>query len=340
MNISKKLSKKVNNFLYDHMHFSTALHYFVGVVLAVVSAALFAFGFTSFITPASSDALFQAGMPEFTIVTGGISGLTQNVALVLHIIGINITANQVQAIGYIVFNLPLVTFAFFKISKRFAILTLVNVLASSLFIRLFDYVGLAEQIASSQLIIKSVLTRTLFAAICSGLGSAIAFKADISCGGIDIITYYFSLRKSTTVGKYNVLFNSVIVSLYSILLISTQSASLDIGFLSIFFSIIYLLVGALVIDSIHVRNKKIQLQIITEQTVLPEVLMANFPHGITISKGKGAYSNKDKLVLWMIVSSTEVKKVVALAKRADKHVFISVTPLNQVYGNFFIKPIE
>ena len=148
------------------------------------------------------------------------------------------------------------------------------------------------------------------------------------------------MRKSTSVGKYNILVNSIIIVCYSLILAFTGSSDPSTAILSIFYSVIYLFVSALVIDAIHIRNKKIQLQIITEQTKMPEVLMANFPHGITLTNGKGAYSNKDKIILYMIVSSTEVKNVVRLAKRVDTHAFISVIPLNQVYGNFFIKPVD
>ena len=306
----------------------------------MVAAFIFAFGFTCFTTPASAEALEKVGMVQFTLVTGGVSGLTQNIALVLNTAGVNVAPTTVQSIGYFVINIPLLVFSFFKIGKRFSILTLVNVAASSLFIALLSRTGFAEAIASSKLIISNILVRVLFAAVCTGVGSAIAFKGDISCGGIDIVTYYFALRKSTTVGKYNIVINAFIVGFYSLILLASNPSEFDIPIFSIIFSILYLFVCALVVDAIHVRNKKIQIELITELQAMPEVLMANFPHGITLSKAKGAYSHNDKLMLWMVVSSNEVKSVVALARRADPHAFIVITPLAQVYGNFFIKPIQ
>ena len=96
----------------------------------------------------------------------------------------------------------------------------------------------------------------------------------------------------------------------------------------------------LIIDAINLRNKKIEMQIITSQEHMPEIIIANFPHSATVIKGKGAYSGADKTMLFMVVSSSEVKKVVAIAKKIDEHAFITATPLKQVYGNFFIKPLE
>ena len=95
-----------------------------------------------------------------------------------------------------------------------------------------------------------------------------------------------------------------------------------------------------IIDAINLRNKKVSLQIITANEHMPEIIIANFPHSATVAKGKGAYSGQEKTMIWMVVSSSEVKKVVAVAQKIDEHVFITATPLKQVYGNFFIKPLE
>ena len=42
----------------------------------------------------------------------------------------------------------------------------------------------------------------------------------------------------------------------------------------------------------------------------------------------------------MTVSSSQVKDVISLIRKVDPHSFITVTALVQVYGNFFIKPVE
>jgi uncharacterized membrane-anchored protein YitT (DUF2179 family) len=68
--------------------------------------------------------------------------------------------------------------------------------------------------------------------------------------------------------------------------------------------------------------------------------MANFPHGATEVDAHGAFSGAEETITYMVVTSYEVKKVIALAKRVDEKAFITVTPLSQVYGKFFIKPIE
>lgn len=330
----KRVREKVNNFLYDHYYLKQTLHQTKGLLFAVLSAFIFAFGFTSFITPGSESSYM------FKIVTGGISGLSQNIAKIFSMIGIELPDNIIEAMGYTVFNIPLLVFAFFKVGKRFSIMTAVNVILSSVFISMLPRWGVSGAIANSPLILNNPVARLLFGAACTGIASGLAFKGEISCGGIDIVTYFFSLRKSTSVGKYSMMANGMIVTLYSILIIIDEPSNFNIAIISLFYSGFYILVANLVIDSINLRNKKIQIQFITKNVNLANALMSHFPHGATIQKAEGAYTRSEEQIVWMVVSSFELKSAVELARKVDPHVFISVTSLIQVYGNFYIRPID
>ena len=330
----KRTREKVNNFLYDHYYLKQTLHQTKGLFFAILSAFIFAFGFTSFITPGSESAYM------FKIVTGGISGLSQNIAKIFSMAGIDLPDNIIEAMGYTVFNIPLLVFAFFKVGKRFSIMSAVNVILSSVFISMLPRWGVSGAIANSPLILNNPVARLLFGAACTGIASGLAFKGEISCGGIDIITYFFSLRKSTSVGKYSMMANGMIVTLYSILIIIDEPSNFNIAIISLFYSGFYILVANLVIDSINLRNKKIQIQFITKNVNLSKALMSHFPHGATIQNAEGAYTGSQEQIVWMVVSSFELKSAVELARKVDPHVFISVTSLIQVYGNFYIRPID
>ena len=335
---TQRLKKQIDNFLFDHYVIKTVLHYLLGFLVASVAAVIFAFVFSCFITPADQDG--------FVLATGGVSGITQIIALVVELIrGAPIGNNQIQSLGYTILNIPLLIFSFFKIGKRFTIFTLVNVVLSTIFIRIFssNEVNLGQYMADFKFgdikPLDSIITRVLFAGICTGLSSALAFASGISCGGIDIIAYYFGARKSTQVGRYGIIINVFIIITYATLK-SFSKNEFAYGVYSIFFSTIYLMEVALIIDTINLRNKKVEMQIITSKEHMSDIIIANFPHSATLVKGKGAYSGGDKTILFMVVSSNEVKKVVEIVKKVDDHAFITATPLKQVYGNFFIKPLE
>lgn len=340
----ERLKRKVNNYLFDHIHLRETLHFTKGFFVAAFAAMFYAFAFYCFITPANEDHSTIVGS---SVITGGVGGITQVFYLLIRICGGQIDQLLLQSICYFAFNIPILTFAFFKVGKKFAILSLINVGLSSLFIQLFggNFFGLHFEFTLAHDIALQLesqhLARVLFGGVCIGFASALAFKNEISCGGIDVFSYYFSLRKSTSVGKYATTINSCIIITFSVLtIILNKGAYVEIGFLNFMYGILYLFVVMLVVDFINNRNKKVQIQIITAVEGLEHVLIANFPHSTTIVKGMGGYSHAERNVHYMVVSSNEVKRVINLVRKVDPHSFISVTALMQAYGNFFIKPVE
>ncbi len=331
-----RFKRKVNDYLYDHIHLRSSLNFSKGAFIAAITALLYAFGFYCFISPAAVDHTTIAGS---AITTGGIGGISQVIWMISNICGGDMDLYTMQSILYFALNIPILIFAFFKIGKKFSILTLFNVGLSSLFIQLFKQVELAHEVAV--LLKDEHVARVLFSAVSIGLASSIAFRNEISCGGIDVISYYFALRKSTSVGKYATALNSLILITYFVLtLISNNFTLLAVAFLNLLFSFLYLFVVMIVVDFINIRNKKVQIQIITTYADISSVLIANFPHSTTTVNAKGGYSKADKTIVYMVVSSNEVKRVVSLVKKIDTHSFITVTSLVQAYGNFFIKPVE
>lgn len=342
----KKLSSRINSFLYNHIWLKYIVEYATAFFMSVLSAVIFVFGINTFIAPN----IDMNGDAIMTLISGGVSGLSQIATLIYQIITGDSTSNLhsiVYAIAYAIINIPLAILAFKGIGIRFAIFTIVNVVSVSI---LSSFINTSQleficQIATFVNDHGGMLARALFAGMCTGLSSAIAFKYETSTGGIDVVSYYLSLRKSTSAGKYGVILNAFIITTYSILAgfagINFSEYSAWVSAISgVFFSIVYLFTVMLVIDYINVRNKKVQLQIITKNQQLPTYLLANIPHGATITKGKGAFSDDEQLVIYMVISSFETKQVIALIKSLDPHSFVTVTSLQQVYGRFFIRPVK
>lgn len=63
-------------------------------------------------------------------------------------------------------------------------------------------------------------------------------------------------------------------------------------------------------------------------------------HGVTRFEGVGTYSNKPRTLLYTVVTSSEVKRVVGKVKSIDHHAFINITKTDHVDGRFYQAPIE
>ena len=179
--------------------------------------------------------------------------------------------------------------------------------------------------------------RAVFSGVLTGLTAALAIMHGHSAGGIDIISVYMTERNTNaSIGKISLTVNIGIIICYAVL--SFVQAG-DLSFLTMaLYSFVYFFVSSMVTDKLVVRNKKESLQIITSNESIPDILISYFPHSATIVQGKGAYSKQDKLVIYVVLSTYEVKKCVKIVHEIDNHAFIVSTKVNSLNGRFYIAP--
>ncbi len=330
--MSKGLKKKFDDFLFDHEGAKTSLEIIKSLLACILSAAIYSFGYRCFML--NTD-------PSLSLVAGGMSGFSQIVAKILEIYKVVDPADIAtwQPIFSYLLNIPIFIIGWKYVGKRFAIFTLITVALVSLFTFIMPQ-SLIELFELEE----ELLPRALFAGICTGIATTVAFKNGTSTGGFDVVSLAVANKKSTSIGKYLVLFNGAVLLGYTL----TSYIYFDVNpieggnpaFRLFLFSAIYLFTNGLMNDFMNQRFKKAQIQIITTNENLSNILIAQFPHGCTIINGKGAFSKKDKLIIYMVVSYDEINKVVSLVQLADSEAFINVVTLNQVYGRFYIEPFK
>ena len=370
----KHIKREIYYFFIDHKITKNITSYGYMFVMCILSALLFAIGFRSFISLdeniySSFIALNESNVIQH-IATGGMSGLSQCVIIICRAGGLNIDYNTLQSIFYFVLNIPFLAFSFWKLGFKFSLFTTFNVIFSSIFIQVLpstsletiqlieneicggniceNMSALTEMYYSQFSIFDQIgyllrdqgLARGIFAGFMTGLSIGIAFVSNHCTGSIDIIAYYYSTKKSTTTGKYMSLFNGLIILSFTILSITLDGTNAAQAIVSACFSIVYLFFSSLVIDTINVRNKKVQLQIVSSNETLARAIVANVPHSCTIVKAKGGYTGRDRYIIYVVVSNNEVTKLVAHIRKADPNTFINAINLRQVYGRFFVKPVE
>ena len=334
----KKFSKKLNSFAYQHIWLKYILDYGFAVLATVFSAFIFVFGMITFLEPALSSAAEDIGP---AMVSGGSSGLAQVIKLIIFSIFKKLDTKNERIILsslYLLINIPLLILAFKGVGKRFAIFTLLNVGCVFLFTNTIKgemFTKLAEYVSGH----GGMLTRALFAGMCTGISSGIAYKIDASAGGFDIISFYISAKKSTLAGKYGMFINGTIVASFALVSgLSNHDLATAVG--GALFSFVYLLTVMLVIDVINIRNKKAKIEITTSNKDLPQLLISNIPHGATIIDAKGAFTNSERFIIEMVVSTTEIKRSINIIKTLDPNSFVVITSLTGVYGNFHMRPIK
>lgn len=324
----KKEKEKVHDFLLDHEKANTVLNWVWLIFLTVVSSFCFSYGYRAFISPGSGHA---------ALISGGVSGLSQVILRFMQIFGYPTGMEQenlVTSIGYFALNIPIFYIAFRFIGKKFFILTALNVLLTSLLIRYLpnDWVSIFSDMD------EDYIARAIFAGLMTGVSSGLAFWSGSSTGGIDVISFYIAERKSTTIGKYSIIINACTVLTYTIVNAVRLNSFAEVA-MSLY-TCIYFFTSGKVLDIINIKNKKTELQINTDNVELAPILLRAFPHGCTVIDAIGGYTGKPRKVIYMVVSASEVKEVVDVARKIDPNCFVNVTNSMQVYGKFYVKPIQ
>ncbi|MBQ4255621.1 MAG: YitT family protein [Bacilli bacterium] len=340
--------RKVDDWMVDHIIAKRGLNLAWIIIVLTVSSLLFAIGYKTFLNP--TNLVAEGG---FRLVSGGASGIAQTFIEAIRLIGKGVTGDPnfavnddiLYSIFYFAINVPVFLIAFFFVGKRFALLTLYAVAMVSVFTNILAlpvFEQLIDTIAEFSGQNGGLITRAVFGGVLTGVSSGLAYRVDSSAGGMDVIAYAIALKKNVLVGKYTILINIMIVIAF------TTLAAANDGFnerslmqvTCMFFSAVYMLVTGMVVNLINLRNKKCEVEVVTDDEELGSVLIANLPHAATISRATGAYSGKEHFVVQMVISYYEVKQTVKIVRESDPKAFIKVIDLSQVYGRFFMRPIR
>lgn len=337
MKFLKKIYKNVEEYFYDNPVFRTVCDYLFTFLIACISSFVYAYNFRAFVAP-----LFEG---QNAIVTGGASGVSQIIEKLAEIFGVPVNESIgnssigyiIQSAFYVIVNIPLVILAYRKIGKKFAIFSIINIGLYFVFANLIPDSICDIYYQNSYGVELQMFGRAVFSGVLTGVTASLAIMHGHSAGGIDIISVYFTDKNSNvSIGKVSLIVNTCIVIAYALL---TFIQAGDLSFLTMaLYSFVYFFVSSNVTDKLVVRNKKESLQIITSNNQMPDMLISYFPHSATIVQGKGAYSKQEKLVIYIVLSTKEVKKCISLVKEFDQNAFIVSTKVNSLNGRFYIEP--
>lgn len=293
--------------------------FIISVILyLLLSGFLYAISMTCFVNSEGSN-----------LLTSGISGLALIISrYVLPDLGVTLDVNLMFSILYVVFNIPLFFIAYKNIGKIFAILTFSNVILTSIVISSIN----PEIWSFLKVDTMEDITIALFAGIFTGLAIGFALKGNFSTGGTDILSLSLSIKKGVSFGKYQMIFNGLIMVLG--------------GFLShewnaILYTFVYLGTSSYVVDLIHTKNRKVMLEVIsTKGEEIAGVLLKEAHHGVTLLEGIGAYTKEKKNLLHVVVSTYQLTEIVAIIKSIDDSSFVMQIPVSNIYGRFYIPPFK
>ena len=273
------------------------------LLLCTLGAAIYAFNLNSFV---AAGGLYPGGF-------AGITVLVQNIGAIFG--GVNIPYTAV----YLPLNLIPIYIGIRYLGKRFTFFSVYVIMLSSILADLLPRVEITSDI----------LLISIFGGIITGVAVVLCLLAGASAGGTDFISIYFSEKKGIDTWNYIFIANICILI----------AAGIIFGFDKALYSIIFQYASTQIIQMLHKRYQKHTLLIITEQpNVIYGRIRAITNHDATLFKGIGCYQGAERNMLYSVVSSDEVDKVMAAIKEADPGAFINSIKTEEIGGWFYSKP--
>ena len=271
--------------------------------MVVLSACIMAININSFI---------HAG----NLLPGGFSGITLLVQQIGHEFwGINIPYTLVN----LLLNAGPVAISFKFIGKKFTGYSCLMLVLSSL---------LTDILPGFQ-VTDDILLVCVFGGIIHAFAISLCLHADSTSGGTDFIAIFLSEKYGVDTFGYIFAGNVIILLIAGSLF----------GWREALYSIIFQFTSTQMLHMLYKRYQKQTLFIITEKPQeVYEGIRDITNHDATLFKGIGWYRKRECNMLYSVVGSDEIHKVVTRIREIDGMAFVNIMKTEQVTGRFYKRP--
>ncbi|MEF9921537.1 MAG: YitT family protein [Anaerovoracaceae bacterium] len=273
------------------------------IIILCIGAALIAFNIKSFVR---TGGLFPGGFSGITILAQQIASTFFNITIPYSVI-------------YIPINLIPMYIGFKYIGKKFTLYSFFVIALSSVLTDLMPAVTITYD----------TLLICIFGGLINGFAISICLFVGASAGGTDFISIFLAEKKGIDAWNYILMGNVAILSIAGVLF----------GFDKALYSIIFQFCTTQVIQILYKRYQKHTLWIITEK---PNAVYGRIKeithHDATIFKGIGCFEGTERNMVYSVVSSEEVSKVIKEIKTVDEKAFINVIKTEELNGRFYKRP--
>jgi uncharacterized membrane-anchored protein YitT (DUF2179 family) len=260
--------------------------------------------------------------------------------------GINGIATMIQyktgfSIGFmsLLINIPLCIFAFFTVSKKFALRSLAFCVTYSLvylFLQKIDFLNAFQYNSDGH----DTIFPVLLSGVISGFVYGSCFRTNSSTGGTDIVSRYISV-KSPSLNFFWVTFSlNAAVAMVSFFVYATPdvlTGAMKYDYKPVCLCILYCFISSF-IGSFIIKGTKTACKftiITTHPTEIAKEVSEKLKHGCTQISALGTFSGDEKSVLICVVNRHQLVDLQNILKQYD-NTFSYSESVDEIYGNFKI----
>lgn len=274
--------------------------------------------------------IFALGVALFLDANKIASGGATGIAIILNSKTKNIEWLN-TGIWIIIINIPLFILGWIYFGHKFVLSTVYATVVSSTLIWLFEFLFKKYLPITDSLLISSLAGGVLF-----GGGLGLVFKMGSTTGGTDIVVKV--LRK-----KFRHIRTGVIALVMDIIIV-TLSAMVYRDFDLTCYTFMSLVMVEISFDKVLYGGNSAKLvHIITVNEKSEEMLgriLKELDITATYVDGIGAYTGKDRRVVFCAIRNTAYPKLIDIIKETDPNAFTIVSSAKEIYGEGYKKPAD
>ncbi len=249
------------------------------------------------------------------LASGGVSGIAQLINYFTH-----------WPIGLMVFigNIPLFLIGWrFLGGRRFAMRTAFAIVALSFFtdgllwLPFFPKNGLTNDL----------VLNSLYGAVVSGIGYGLVYRGQGTSGGSDILARILNHYRGVPITQSYLITDTAVI----------LGAGFIFGWDKALYAIITLYVSGLVVDTTMEGAGTVRTALIvtSQPKDVAERILSVMERGVTVLSGTGAYTGKERPVLYTVVTRSEVQLLKTIVHEADAQAFMVIGAAHEALGEGF-----
>lgn len=268
---------------------------------------------TNFAAILAGAAIMGFGINYFNIANNLAEGGITGIAVLL-----KLSFDWDPGLTSLLINIPLLLLGWKVLGRTTLIYTVFGTVCVSVFLWLFGRFRLP---------LDDLLLASLFAGAFVGIGLGVIFRFGGTTGGVDIIARIGHKYFGWPIGR-TILAADILVIAASLTHLTVQQAM---------YTVVAVFIGARVIDVVQEAAYAARAVFIVSDRE-PEIakrIMAHMNRGVTVLKGTGGYTDREKAVIYTVVGRFEIVKLKNLVRCIDPAAFISIQQANEVMGEGF-----
>ncbi len=248
------------------------------------------------------------------LLSGGITGI----AIIFYYL-----AELPIGIQMLLYNLPLFFAAYRTLGKPYTVDIAFGTVLFSLCVD-------ATRFLSAYAPVPDTMLAAIFGGVFNGIGYGIIFRMNGSSGGFDIVAAIVKKYYSLNMGSVIFAFNCVIMCIAAALF----------GMMPAMYTLVSMFMNSAVTDKVvaGLNHRKVVLIISDHIQAISEGILVEVGRGVTFLHGQGAFTRKERNVLFVVVSLTQIGKIKLIADAIDPQAFMIVLSANEVMGRGFTLP--